>query len=186
MNLKENIRKQNLRIFIFANALMSLAFGLFGPFYLIFINKIGGSIENFGFAVGLVVLSGSITSLIVGRYSDMVGRKPFLILGGYSSALIVVSYTLINSLWALYVIQILNGVIATLFQTSEHALLADLTIKEKRGHDMGRYFAIVGIVEAFAIFVGGALAQRFGFEMIFYVISIIFVISTTILIKIKE
>ena len=46
---------------------MALAFGLFGPFYLIFINDIGGSIENFGIAVGLVVLSGALISLVAGR-----------------------------------------------------------------------------------------------------------------------
>ena len=51
MDLIEKIRKKNLRIFTFSNSLMALASGLFGPFYLIFINNIGGSIENFGIAV---------------------------------------------------------------------------------------------------------------------------------------
>ena len=54
---------------------MALAFGLFGPFYFIFINDIGGSVENFGIAVGLVVLSGALTSLIIGKSSDKLGRR---------------------------------------------------------------------------------------------------------------
>jgi MFS family permease len=184
MRLKE--RKRNFRIFAFSNSLIALAFGLFGPFYLIFINKIGESIENFGFAVGLVVLSGAIASFIAGKYSDKIGRKPFLIIGGYSSAIIVFSYTLISSLWQLYLIQILNGLVAAIFETSEHAFLGDITRKNERGSEMGKYRALIGITEAFAIFIGGIFANAFGFKLMFYVISLIFIVSTTLMFRLKE
>src|SRR3990167_6073494 len=111
-------RKRNFKFFTFSNSLMALAFGLFGPFYLIFINDIGGSIENFGIAVGLVVLSGALVSLFTGKYSDKFGRKPFLILGGYASAILVFLYTIIGSIWQLYMLQIFNGLIVSLFETS--------------------------------------------------------------------
>ncbi|MFC1685614.1 MFS transporter [Nanoarchaeota archaeon] len=179
-----NIR--NLRIFTFSNSLMAFAFGLFGPFYFIFINDLGGSIENFGIAAGLLVLSGALTSLIAGRYSDKFGRKPFLIAGGYISALVVLLYTVIGSLWQLYALQIFSGLIAALFETSESALLGDITTKKERGKDLGKYEAFVGIAEAFAIFIGGFLAGRFGFEIVFYIVSIIFIISTTIMLRLKE
>src|SRR3989344_6961171 len=106
MNLINKINKRNFKIFTFSNSLMALAFGLFGPFFLIFINNVGGSIENFGIAVGLVVLSGALVSLIAGKYSDKFGRKPFLIFGGYASAVIVFLYTVIYSVWQLYLLQI--------------------------------------------------------------------------------
>jgi len=165
---------------------MALAFGLFGPFYLIFINDIGGSIENFGIAVGLVVLSGALISLVAGRYSDSIGRKPLLIIGGYASAIIVFLYTLIDSMWQLYLLQIFSGLIISVFETSESAYLADITEKQKRGAEIGKYDAYVGFAEALAIFAGGFLAGKFGFEFVFYVVSIIFVISTTIMFKLKE
>jgi len=180
------MKKRNLRIFTFSNSLIALAFGLFGPFYLIFINKIGGNIENFGIAVGLVVLSGALTSLIVGKYSDKFGRKPFLIFGGYASAIVVFLYTIIGSLWQLYLLQIFSGLIAALFETSEAAFLGDMTEKEKRGADIGKYDALVGISEAIAIFAGGFLVGQFGFEIVFYIVAIIFIISTTIMFKLKE
>src|SRR3989338_1836928 len=93
------IRKRNLRIFTLSNSLMAFAFGLFGPFYYIFIN-------DFGIAMGLVVLSGALVSLFTGKYSDKFGRKPFLILGGYASAILVFLYTIIGSIWQLYLLQI--------------------------------------------------------------------------------
>ena len=186
MNLINKINKRNLKIFTLSNSLMALAFGLFGPFYLIFINDIGGSIENFGIAVGLVVLSGALVSLVAGKYSDSIGRKPLLIIGGYASAIIVFLYTVIGSIWQLYLLQIFSGLIISVFETSESAYLADITEKQKRGADIGKYDAYVGIAEALAIFAGGFLAGKFGFELIFYVVSIIFVISTTIMFKLRE
>lgn len=182
----EKIRKRNLRIFTFSSSLMALAFGLFGPFYYIFISKIGGSIENFGIAVGLVVLSGALMSLIVGRYSDKFGRKPFLIIGGYASAIIVFLYTVISSLWQLYLLQIFSGLVISIFKISEFSFLGDITKKEKRGIEIGKYDAILGIAEALAIFIGGFLVGRFGFELVFYIVAIIFVISTTIMFKLRE
>ena len=178
--------RRNLRIFTFSNSLMALAFGLFGPFYLIFISQIGGSIENFGFAVGLVVLSGALTSFIAGRYSDRFGRKPFLITGGYASAVIVFLYTVIGSLWQLYLLQILSGLVAALFETSESSFLGDITEKERRGSEIGKYDAMVGIAEAVAIFIGGLLVGRFGFEIVFYTVSLIFLFSTTLMFRLRE
>ncbi len=181
-----NSNRKNLKIFTFSSSLMALAFGLFGPFYLIFINEIGGSIENFGIAVGLVVLSGALVSLFAGKYSDSIGRKPLLIIGGYASAIIVFLYTMINSVWQLYLLQIFSGIIISVFETSESAYLADITEKERRGADIGKYDAYVGLAEAFAIFTGGFLAGRFGFEIIFYIVSMIFLVSTTIMFKLRE
>ncbi len=178
--------KRNLKIFTLSNSLMAFAFGLFGPFYYIFINNLGGSIENFGIAVGLVVLSGALVSLFAGKYSDRVGRKPFLIFAGYASAVLVFLYTIINSIWQLYLLQVLNGLIVSLFETSESSFLGDITEKESRGADIGKYDAFVGIAEAFAIFAGGFLAGRFGFELVFYIVSVIFIITTTIMLKLKE
>jgi len=180
------INKRNLKIFTFSNSLMALAFGLFGPFYLIFINDIGGSIENFGIAVGLVVLSGALVSLVAGKYSDSIGRKTLLIFGGYASAIIVFLYTIISSIWQLYLLQIFSGLIISVFETSESAYLADITEKQKRGADIGKYGAYVGFAEALAIFAGGFLAGEFGFKIIFYFVSIVFLISTTIMFRLRE
>lgn len=165
---------------------MAFAFGLFGPFYFLFINDLGGSIENFGVAIGLVVLSGALLSLITGKYSDKFGRKPFLIIGGYASAIIVFLYTIISSLWQLYLLQIFNGVILSLFETSESSFLGDITKKQKRGTEIGKYKAYIGIAESLAIFLGGFLAGKFGFEIVFYIVSIIFIISTTIMFRLRE
>ena len=182
----KNTSKRNLKVFIFSNILFSYAVGLFWPSYLIFINEMGGGIENFGFALGLIALSGALTYLIFGKYSDRIGRKPFLIIGGYASALIVLLYTLIDSVWQLYLIQIFSGVIVALFEISEQAFLGDVTRKDNRGSAYGKYYAILGIIEAIAIFSGGMLAEKFSFKIMAYIIAVICIIATSFMLKISE
>jgi len=186
VSITEKTRKRNLRIFTLSNSLMALAFGLFGSFYFIFINNFGGSIENFGIAIGLTVLCGALMSFITGKYSDKFGRKPLLIIGGYASAIIVFLYTIIGSLWQLYLLQIFSGIIISIFEPVESAYLADVTKKLKRGYEIGKYIALIGIAEALAIFAGGFLIGKLGFEIVFYIVSIFFIISTTILFKLKK
>lgn len=186
MKYTEQTRKKNLNVFIFSNSLFALAVGLFGPSYLIFISEMGGGIENFGFALGLIALSGALTFLIFGKYSDRIGRKPFLIIGGYASALIVLSYTLIDSVWQLYLVQILSGFIVALFEISEEAFLGDETRKDNRGSTLGKYYAVLGIIEAIAIFSGGMLATKFSFNIISYIISAICIIAASFMFKISE
>ena len=55
-----------------------------------------------------------------------------------------------------------------------------------RGADFGRYGVFLGIAEALAIFIGGFLAGKFGFKMVFCIVSLIFIITTTIMLKLKE
>ena len=180
------MRKRNFNIFIFSNSLLALAVGLFGPFYYIFINEIGGSIENFGIAAGLLVLSGALFSLFAGSLSDKIGRKPFLIVGGFASALVVFLYTVINSTWQLYLLQIFSGIITAGFETAEGAYLGDLTDHSKRGKDIGKYDAVIGVSEGIAIIIGGFLAGRFGFETVFYIVSFISLVSTFMMMRLRE
>lgn len=186
MKYAEKTRNKTLNLFIFSNILLAIATGLFLPFYLVFIDKIGGSIENFGFALGFIALSGALTSLIFGKYSDKIGRKPFFIISGYFSALIVLLYTLVNLLWQLYLIQILSGFIIALFEISESSFLGDLTRKNNRGSEFGKYYAIIGIIEASAIFLGSWLAEKFSFKVMAYLVSAIFIIATSFILRISE
>ena len=183
---KQNSRRKNFNIFTFSNSLMALAVGLFGPFYYLFINDMGGSIENFGIAAGLLVLSGALFSLFAGKYSDKIGRKPFLIIGGFATAIVVFLYTIIDANWQLYILQIFSGIIAAGFETAEGAYLGDLTDHSKRGAEIGKYDSIIGISEALAIIAGGFLAGRFGFETVFYIVSIVALISTGIMLGLRE
>jgi len=175
----------NYNIFLLSNALLSIATGLFGPFFILFVRDFGGGIQRFGFAVGLMVVTGAITSYLAGKYSDRLGRKKFLLVGGYSLAIVILAYTIIGSLWQLYVLQVLNGMMTSMLLTMEVSFLGDVTSKANRGANIGKYHAILGIIGGLVMMASGFLVNLTHLKIIFYLVGGIMVISTTILWLIK-
>ncbi|VVB78699.1 Multidrug resistance protein MdtG [uncultured archaeon] len=178
--------RKNYLVFLFSNSIASLAAGLFSPFYIIFVQGFGKSLGQFGLSIGLMALAGAITSYFAGRHSDQLGRKPFLIVGGFILSIIVLAYTLITNLFQLYLLQILNGVISSMNSTIGTTFLADLTRRSTRGRHIGRYLAVTGVITAFSLMIAGFLAVSWGYKIVFYIVATLIFLSTLILFHIKE
>lgn len=182
----KTVRAWNFKVFVASNSIGFFASGLLGPFFVLFVQHIGGSIENLGYATGILLLVQSITSYFVGKHSDKIGRKPFLIANGYFSSILLVLYTFVSSLYQLFILQIISGISNALWVTTEKSFLGDITRKSTRGADIGKYTAIVGIFAAIAIMLGGILVGKFGFSLIFYIAAAVVAFSTSMLFWIKE
>lgn len=178
--------KRNYKLFLTSSSTLYFAIGLFYPFWIVFVQDFGGSIENFGFSVGLMVLASSITSYFSGKYSDRCGRKVFLIVSSFAMSGVVFSYTLITSLLHLYILQILYGVVVAIQTTMKTALLGDLTFKHSRGLDVGRYDALVGLAAAITMMGGGFVIKYVGIETIFQVTALLIFLSAVMVFFIDE
>jgi len=176
----------NLAIYTVTSSIWGFAMGILGPFYVIFVQKIGGSIENLGFAFGIMVMTQSITSYFFGKYSDKLGRKPFLIATGFLNSAILFAFTFIQTVTQLYAIQIIWGITDAMDLTISTAFLGDITKKTKRGSQIGKYNSIIGIVTGFAMIVSGIMVGMLGFQSIFYVGSMFYLVSACLLFWIKE
>jgi MFS family permease len=121
MHRRKNLEKKNYRIFVASNSLMSFASGLLGPFYVVFVEKIGG-METFGLAMGIMIFY-SLSGYSAGKYSDVFGRKIFLVGSGITASIIIFSYTLISSVLELMIfLQIINGIASSVYQIMETSL----------------------------------------------------------------
>ncbi len=177
----------NYNIFLASNSLLALATGLLGPFYIVFVqNFAGGNMGQFGFSVGLAAFAYSVAAYYVGKYSDKLGRKIFLILGGFSVSGVILAYTLITSAFQLYLLQIINGLVSSMQGTMETAFLADITKKASRGADIGKYHALVGVIASITMMASGFIVGSMGFKVIFYITAAIVFVSTIALFYIKE
>ncbi len=176
----------NYKIFLLSNSSLGFAMGLFFPFWIIFLQNFGGGIEQFGFAIGLMSFASAATAYFAGKYSDKLGRKIFLIIGGFILACVVVTYTLITSLTHLYILQIIMGITSSMQMTMETTFLGDVTKKVSRGLNIGKYHAITGIAAAIAMMGSGFVVGQAGFEIIFYIVALMIFVSTLALFYIKE
>jgi len=178
--------ERNYKIFLAASSILSFAIGFYSPFFIIFVQKLGGGdVRQFGFSVGLMAFAFSITSYLAGKYSDKFGRKIFLIISGISLSGVIILYTFIKTTIQLNILQIVYGIINALYTTMETSFLGDVTEKTSRGLNVGKYRAFTGLFEALAIMGGGYLVGSLGFKSIFYIASGLILIATLILSRIK-
>jgi MFS transporter, DHA1 family, multidrug resistance protein len=175
----------NYKIFLGASTLLSLASGLFTPFWVVFVQGFG-SMASFGFALGLMGIFNAITNYYAGKYSDRFGRKGFLIVSGYGMAAVAFAFTLITSIEQLYAVQVIFGVMMAVQCVSESSFLGDITVKETRGTDLGRLEAVTGIVAALAMMGGGLIVDEYGIATIFYIVAFLRAVSTTVLFFLNE
>ncbi len=143
-----------------------------------------GGIFTLGAAVGLV------TSYILGRIADRVGKKPLILLAQCGFAFVMLSYSLINDRSYAYFIQIFEGLSWTMLGVSAPALIADITEKGERGEAMGIYNTSWSMGWVLGPITGGALSEFYGFRFMLrvsFVMLILGLISTYLVLrKIKE
>lgn len=180
------MRISNLTIFTISSSIWQFAAALIGPFYVIFVQKIGGSLENLGIAFAILGIFSALATYFAGKYSDKIGRKPLLILTGYLNAIFFLFYPLVQTTLQLYILQGFVGIVNSIFQVMSRILLADITILKRRGSQMGLYNLILGIFSSFALILGGVLIGKLGFDIVFYIFSGLTVFATTLLLPIKE
>ncbi len=176
----------NMSLFMAVSSFWYLAIGLLGPFYVIYVQEIGGSVETLGMAFGIMVVAQSVTSIFAGKISDKFGRKPFLLLIGYLNAVIFLAYTMISNLTQLYAIQMVWGMVDAIDVVVTQAFLADMTKKSDRGMKIGKFQTVVGLSRGLSIMIGGYIVGMYGIEIIFYISALSYALSTTALFFLKE
>ncbi len=173
----------NLLVFTTVSSIWATVFGLIGPFYVVHVADLSGGMEKMGIAFCIMVLLQSITSYLAGRFSDSLGRKPFIFLTAYTDAVILILYTVIDQTYQVYILQGALGITNGIMGTIEASILGDLTIREKRGSVIGKFNAIVSLASAAGLFFSGYLVKVYGIKVLFYLAAVIVVLSTMLLIK---
>lgn len=178
--------ERNLWLFTAVCSLWGAIFGLIGPFFVLRVEKISGGAEKLGIAFSIMILVQSATTYLAGRFSDKLGRKPFLFLVAYTDALVLFLYTVIDSSMELYLLQAFMGITNGVALTINTSLLGDLTVREKRGRVVGRFSAVVSLFSALGVSLSGYLVKLYGLDMLFYAASGAVAASTLLLVPIKE
>jgi len=159
---------------------------MIGPFFVVHVEHLSGGMEKLGIAFGIMILVQSLTTYVVGRFSDRLGRKPFLFFTAYADAVILYLYTLIESTSQVYILQGCFGFTNGISGTMTTSLLGDLTVKGRRGRAIGQYSAIVSLCSAFGIALGGYMVKAYGMHTLLYTAAVVVALSTGLLIPLDE
>lgn len=156
------------------------------PYYVIFIKESGANYVSFGFAYALFAISSALSHYWVGKLTDKYGRRIFLALSSWGMAFSLVFFPSVTSIYQVFILQIVMGICNAFQKTSEKALVADMTVPEKRGRQIGGYHTWTALFSALAVIGAGYTIDILSLDVIFYAASIFMFVGGFLSLKIKE
>ncbi|MCM3733312.1 MFS transporter [Fictibacillus nanhaiensis] len=173
----------NYRTFITSQSILMTASSMVFPFYLLLIRNIGDSYSQFGLAYGLFALTAAMVHPLIGRLSDRIGDRPLLLLYTWGMVGIMLIVPIIETISALYILQILMGVLGAVQKTTEKTTLARKTAGMQTGRRIGNYHLWTSVWGAVAVMATGYLIDFLTIGSLFYIASFLYMISAVVLMK---
>lgn len=129
--------KRAIFILVFSEFLVCLGMSLIFPVMPFIKNKLHLSATDMGVMSALFALTQFISSPIIGRLSDRMGRKPILIFGLALFAISEMLFALTNHLYMFDLSRAIGGIAAGMYVPTAQALAADITTHRQRAKVIG-------------------------------------------------
>jgi DHA1 family multidrug resistance protein-like MFS transporter len=117
--------------------------------------ELGAAPVTVGFVVGASTLTGVLVKLPAGAWSDVLGRRPLLLLGATVFATMPFTYIGVASLGVLVALRFTHGAATAIFGPVASASLSDLAPPGRRGTWLSTYSTIQGAGQALGPVIAG-------------------------------
>jgi len=177
-----------VKILILSDFIIWSVNNLTAPIFAIFIvDKIpGAGIETVGIAAALYLIFKSIFEIPVGIFLDKTkGEKDDLystVIGSVIMASVFAFYPLVNSVWQLYLLQIILGISAAISYPGWYGIFTRHIDKKKEAYEWSVYDVALGVGMGLTAMVGAFLVDQFGFNIVFYITAGFMLIGALVLI----
>ncbi len=138
--------------------------GIVVPLLPVYAHDLGASGLYIGLIFGAFSLSRTIFLPYFGRSSDKKGRKPFIVTGLFSYAVISVAFILSTGIESLIVIRFVQGITSAMIMPVVQAYVGDITPEGKEGWVMGLFNMSLFIGLSAGPLIGGVLKDRFSLQ----------------------
>ncbi|OGN08065.1 MAG: hypothetical protein A3J46_01415 [Candidatus Yanofskybacteria bacterium RIFCSPHIGHO2_02_FULL_41_11] len=172
-----------IKTLIFSDLYLNMGLGLFGPIFAIFITQqiTDGSIEVVGFAAGITQLFKVVLQIPIAKYLDKNHGEYddfySMILGGVLISLSPFLYLMASEISHLYMIQALYGVGLAFLVPPWYAIFSRHLDKLHENIEWSFESVAIGIATASSAAIGGVLANKFGFQVVFVIAGILSFLS---------
>lgn len=153
------------------------------PLYII---TIGGREAEIGLIIGIFTVSAVVFRLILGREADVRGKKKILLLSSFMFLLAMLLYSSTSSVVELLALRFFHGFAWAGVTMSAGAIIADIVPESRRGEGMGYYGMFPNLAMGFGPALGMVIANKHGFNSMFYSASFIAVIAILFSASIRE
>jgi MFS family permease len=150
-----------------------------------YLTSLGGA-EYKGLIISLFTLTAMLSRPFSGKLADKIGRVPVMMFGAAVCFVCSLFYPIASTVFGFLLLRLVHGFSTGFTPTGAAAYLSDIIPITKRGEAMG----IVGTAGTLGMAggpaIGGALANNFGLDAMFYCSSGFALISIIIVMNIKE
>lgn len=181
-----------IRVLITSDFLLQSGWGLIGPIFAIFLTKQiqGGSLEMVGFISATYWIAKSVVQSFIAHFLDVKrGERDdfrFLISGMYLANLIPLGYAFSTQPWHIFTLEIIHGLAMACVVPSWAGIFTRHIDKGWEAFSWSIESTGIGFAAAFAAAFGGVLATFLGFEVVFVIVSIFGLISSSVLLLIRH
>ena len=151
------------------------SFLFYGSFYFLlstlplYVKGIGGSKSDIGLVMGAFTVTAMLLRPLIGRLSDLRGRRPLMLLGALIFIASSATYNAVHSVPALIGLRLLHGVGMASYNTAAVALVADIAPERRRGEAMGFFGTFANVAMASLPAVGIVIKDMSSFHVLFWV-----------------
>ncbi|MBU1049780.1 MFS transporter, partial [Candidatus Bipolaricaulota bacterium] len=161
----------------FAVAVAMLGIGIITPILPLYVKSFSASGLMIGIIMGAFSLSRGLLGPFVGRLSDRIGRKRFILAGLGIFAAVSLSYSLAGNVWQLVLVRILQGAASVMVTPIAQGYVGDMTPIGKEGRLMNLFYASMFIGTGLGPLLGGVLTDWLSYHAAFAGMGILSVLS---------
>lgn len=175
----------NLAVLWFGNFLVMAGMTMISPFLALYLKSDLGLADDheIGVWAGLIFAANFVTSFLFqplwGKLSDRYGRKIMLLRSGFGMAVVIIAMGFAQTPMHMLLLRMANGVISG-FSPAAVSLVSASTPKERMGFAMGTLQSggTAGVI--LGPFLGGLMADSFGFRPIFYITGSLLLLASVL------
>ncbi len=150
-----------------------------------FLTKMGGG-EFKGLIISLFTLTAMASRPFSGKLTDMLGRKPVMMVGGIVCLICSLLYPVLTTVAGFLMLRLLHGFSTGFSPTGVAAYITDTIPSNKRGEAMGWVGTAGAIGMAGGPGISDLVVSSFGFNALFYLSAIFAFLSVLIMMQVNE
>jgi DHA1 family multidrug resistance protein-like MFS transporter len=173
------IKTQQITVLFLSMFIFTLGFGITVPVMPYFAKSMGGNVVDVGLLMAAFSAMELIFAPIWGRVSDVIGRKPVILIGLSGFTVAFTGAGMSSALWMLYASQIVAGALAAGIFPAAMGYIADSSGPDQRGSLMG----LMGAASGLGIIFGPASASVFaiwGLRIPYFAAAVLGLVTTTV------
>ncbi|MCP3764338.1 MFS transporter [Domibacillus sp. A3M-37] len=141
-----------------------------------------GGMDHYSWVITIYMLTSTIATVLVGKLSDMYGRKPFLLAGVVIFMIGAFLSGLSNDIFQLITYRGIQGVGAGIIMSSAFTAVGDLFSPRERGKWTGLMMAVFGFSSVLGPTLGGWLVDHMDWHWLFWIFLPIGIVALVMII----